>query len=648
MALKDFGKKDQIRPGAYSEAPKTLLFGPRGIPVEAHEEIDRIAALPRREPIDLDSLEAQIIVERETAKYARDRRGLEKCLCRELDPSSPCITTLLPVQAVTLREIAIAQGLWGSIAVGGGKSFLDLLSILALDDCPVGLLLVPAPLMKQICRQWEMLSQHFRVPTIIAHRTDGDWNRESPTKERQVLRVMSHNGISSPRQSGFIDKIRPDVIIVDESDAFADLTSARTIRLNRYMQENDETKVLCWTGSPSDSRIEEVAHLMAYALKDRSPMPIPTTVVKDVGRCVNAVDCPCPPGALEVFVEPEDDDDNGEIDTVRNAYRRRLIETAGVIMTSSADVEITGGEGLVAIEVTEINDLEIPARVNEALEMVRGGERPDTMFGNDHNEVFDDPMKQVRCAREIACGMFYRWIFPRREPREVIDRWFEVRKSYNSEVRAQIMQGQRHLDSPKLCEIAAMRFHGQLPLDPRYPVWPSRFWPEWKKVRDTVKPQTKACWIDDFMIEHAIEWARTHRAIIWYSNVEIASRMASLSGLPIYGGGPDAEDRIESLIRSPNPVGSVICSMNSHGRGRDGLQKRYEEQLVLNVPSSSKRNQQLYARLHRKGQRAEIVRSTIYTHTPELASAHRQALNRSDYVEALFGQRQKLKMGIGR
>lgn len=650
MALKDLGKKDQLRPGAFDKKPREPLFGPRGTPVEDCEELQRVLALPRRPPIDMESMEADLIVVRETARYARVRKPEDgPCQCKKLAPKDECITTLLNVQAVTLREIRMAQGLWASIVTGGGKSMIDLLAMLALSDCKMGLLLVPANLMKQICRQWEILSQHFRVPKIVAHLRGGQtWRCESPTGETQVLHVMSHDGISSPKQSNFIEDIAPDVIIIDEQDAFGDLGSSRTIRLNRFYFEHGEgVKHVGMTGSAVDKEIEEFAHLMIYALKDRAPIPIPTTKVKDWGRCINAVDRPCPAGALTQLIGPEDEDEETETARVRSGFRRRLEDTLGVIMTSSADVQITGGDGsLVSIEVHERTPPSIPARVKEALDMVRGGERPDTMFGNEHNEVFDDPKEQVRCAREVACGMFYRWIFPRKEGRQVIDRWYKVRREYNSEQREEILKGQKWLDSPNLCETAARRYHGELPQDPTRPLWASKSWPEWREVKDTVVPETAVCRIDDYLLQDAAEWAHSNKGIVWYSNRELAAWLAEISGLPVYGGGPDGEDRINSLITSPGEVGSAIIGINSHGRGRDGLQQRYDNQLILNVPSSSKRNQQLYARLHRRGQRSPVVHSHIYIHTDELRSAHMQALRRSDFVEAILKQKQKLKMGM--
>src|SRR3954469_20772921 len=98
MPLKDLGKRgrDDIRPGAY-ERGREPLFGYRGPEVEDSEELQRVLALPRRPPVDLDSLEARIIVERQTAKFARVRTTDDgSCECRTLNPDAPCITRLLP------------------------------------------------------------------------------------------------------------------------------------------------------------------------------------------------------------------------------------------------------------------------------------------------------------------------------------------------------------------------------------------------------------------------------------------------------------------------------------------------------------------------------------------------------------------------
>jgi len=165
----------------------------------------------------------------------------------------------------------------------------------------------------------------------------------------------------------------------------------------------------------------------------------------------------------------------------------------------------------VQIEVIERAPPAIPDIIEEALALVRGGERPDSLVGNLYNDCFDDPKEQVRCAREVATGMFYRAVFPRREPPNVIERWYEVRRAYNAEVRRQILKGERFLDSPKLCADAAgdttARFlrcracrsgAGALEGVVRGP--------------RTVHPQKAAARLHDYLVRDAIAWAREHTA----------------------------------------------------------------------------------------------------------------------------------------
>jgi len=72
----------------------------------------------------------------------------------------------------------------------------------------------------------------------------------------------------------------------------------------------------------------------------------------------------------------------------------------------------TTGQGTIAIEVHERQAPAIPEIINEALTLVRDGERPDAWLGMSTMRSLTILLTQVRCAREVACGMFYRWTFP--------------------------------------------------------------------------------------------------------------------------------------------------------------------------------------------------------------------------------------------
>lgn len=652
------------------------LFAPRGLPVEATPELDRILALPRRPQVDMKSMTATAIVLRETAKYKRDRTGLGPCRCKEINPDQGCITELLPAQAVMLRELSMAGGGIGAIPVGGGKSGIDLLAILALGLTRAkreqGLLLVPASLILQIIDDYKLWAEHFIMPEVVVHKTGGDWVGYSPGQP--VLHIMTHNAISSPRDSDFIDSLQPSAIIVDEIDAFANLRSARVLRVSRYMNEHGhKTYVAGWTGSLGDKSLTEFAHLLAWALKLRSPLPLLDSDVESWARCYDAVDNPCPPGALMRLVE-DCDVGNTDIARARAALRRRFAETLGFVITGTAEVRVTNNEGkltdeLVRLEIVARDVPPIPEIIVQALDCVRGFERPDTLAGGEWNDPIEDILMQAKYAREVATGMFYYADFPRGESRELIKEWYAAKSSWFSERREKMYAGEKFLDSPKLCENAAKRAWGDMELgsieekevcytdddgeehwetrtiDNRHlPLWKADSWPRWRDLEDQVQPVQKAHRLHPFLVEDAAGWGLEQRGIIWYSMVELGQWIAEISGLPLHGGGRTAGEDLLNEIR--NNKRSIVASLKSHGRGRNGLQHQFDRQYVINTASSNRVLEQMIGRIHRVGQRSSLIRTEICVHTPELLKSFNQALKRADFSFDIFAQQQKLRMAI--
>lgn len=642
-------------------------FGPRGVPVSPSAELTRIAELPRRPQVDLKSMTAQAIVLRETAKYARDRSDLGQCRCRLINPDQGCITTLLPQQAVVTREISMAGGVVAALPVGAGKSMLDILAPLALGLSATrdeqALLLVPANLIKQICDDYELVAEHFQVPTIIVHRPGGDWRRVVPGQP--VLRVMTHNAISLPKESDFIDRLRPAAIIIDECDGFGSLTSARTMRLLRVFRDfGEQTKFCCWTGSMADKSHTEFAHLFAFALKDRSPMPLDSDVTEDIARCLDATDSPCPPGALMQLVT-DVDVGNSDVTRARSAFRRRLAETMGFVVTGTIDVMRVGSDDKTTSDVVGLDVVaravpEIPEIVILALEKVRGMKRPDTLAGAEFDDPIADELEQAQVARQVACGMYYYAHFKRNEPQDLIKEWYAAKSAWFCERREEKLKGVRFMDSEKLCEDAAKRAHGDLPEDDTLPSWKASNWEWWRDIqkrewRDAggrvqigVKPEQRAHRLKkggDFLVKDAAQWGLDNKGLIWYGMVELGEWIAELSGLPLHGGGAKAEEMLKAEMRSGRNR-SMIVSIKSHGRGRNGLQHHFANQYVINTLASGKWWEQVLGRLHRTGQRGERVHTEVCLHTPELRKSFDQALRRSDYVYDTFSQILKLRKAI--
>lgn len=521
------------------------------------------------------------------------------------------------------------------------NTIIGLLAALAFRQCRVAVLLVPPSLIHQLKREYLLLQQHYRVPWLVVHGTE-PWTCEVP--DAPILRILPYSWLSRPEATEWFEATRPDVVIADEADKLANPNSATTSRVLRYFQTHaDTTRFACWSGSITDDHLSDYAHLAALALREGSPLPIDPIVVDDWGRAIDPSDWPAPPGALLELCDARDGSEDAA-EHVRDGYYRRLVETPGVVSSTGAAIATP-------LRLSERRAPEIPnvpkadprapadlypdgqwPGLASCLKMVRGQKlRPD-------GEELVDPLEWTRCAQQLSCGFFYRWRFPRGESPELIKEWREARKEWRRELRKRLSNRMPHLDSEKLGELAAMRGWGDKPEVEGLPTWRAECWPRWREIRDAVYHETETVLLDDFLARDAAEWGREHRGVIWYETRAFGEWVARLSGLPLHTGGPAAARKIAKETGRH----SIIASISSHGRGRDGLQRVFCDQLISMPPSSSSRWEQLLGRLSREGQPADEVLGDVYAHTKELRRAIAQALRRARYVEGTVGAEQKI------
>jgi hypothetical protein len=310
---------------------------------------------------------------------------------------------------------------------------------------------------------------------------------------------------------------------------------------------------------------------------------------------------------------------------VYEGFHRRLVETAGVVSTKEPAISAT-----LAIEERKVDH--IPEVVKEALHDLRATwTRPD-------GEEIVEALALARCARQLACGFYYRWIFPRGESIGLILEWLEARKQWRRELREKLKTRQEHLDSPKLCALAAMRAYGEISNDHGLPVWRADNWPRWKKAKGTVQPETEAVRIDDYLARDAAAWGLENKGVVWFEHRAFGQWVSELSGLPLHVGGPKAGE----LLKAERGDRSIVASIKSHGTGRDGLQRIFHTQLVANPPASATAWEQMLGRLHRIGQPSSVVTACFYRHTQEMKDLVDTALSRAVYVEKTLGSNQKL------
>lgn len=565
----------------YAEGPK---WG--GAPVGPSKDLSRVLAIPRRKPptgIDLVTKWSEVL---------RKPLGYQ---------------SLRPVQAAALEEMHTTAGMFGPIGIGYGKTLLDILAPMVVPSCKVAVLLIPPELRAQFFNHdWDFYGKHWELPNLAGGRYF--------KPNRPMLHVVAYSGLSTAKNTDLLDRIAPDLIIADEAQNLKARNASRTKRFLRYFHTHPDTRFCAWSGTMTKRSIKDFAHLSALALKQNSPMPLHYPTVIEWARALDPGDYVAPAGALARLCEP------GE--SVRHGMRRRMKETLGWVATTEKSIDTP----LVMRE----RPVTVPPEIHAHLAKIKDDwTRPD-------GKRFSQALDVARCAREMACGFYYRWTFPRGEPEALVDEWKVRRADWNAELRDKLKLGRVHMDSPLLCANAAIRFYDGY--DGPLPVWEALTWPAWVAIRDRVKPETEPVWINDFLARDAAEWAKENVGIVWYEHASFGERVAQLSGAKFYGPGEEASAQIINELGDR----SIVASVRAHGTGKN-LQM-FNKQIVANPPSDGGTWEQMLGRTHRPGQEASEVLVEVYRHVEQMVAAVAKAHSLAIYIEDILETSQRLNI----
>ncbi len=512
---------------------------------------------------------------------------------------------LWPIQSAVLIEAARAGGLLGPIGVGHGKTLISLLVGVAMRAKMI-VLLVPPQLRNQLLKHdIPMLNKHWKLPL-------------------ERLRVIAYSELSNARTDQLLDELNPDLIVGDECHNLRHASAARTKRFLRYMREHAECRFVGLSGTITRRSLRDYQHLSELALRKNSPLPNHHPTLMDWAMAIDVSKKePMPPGALLQLCTPEELQSISNVPAprdaqvfVRQAFRRRLVETEGVVATSESAL----GTSLV---ITGLRPL-VPAEVKVAIDHLHA-----------HWEIGDeelvDAMSVARVGRQLAGGFYYRWIWPDgKKDKE----WLEARAAWNKEVRDVLKRSRRGLDSPLLITNAVLRGD-----------FASGTYDAWAKVKDRYNPTppVEAVWISKFLVEEAIRWGKetchkTEPGIIWYESDAFGREVAQKGNLPFFGPGMKASVEIARINVKETPV--IVCSRPAHGTGKN-LQMFCRNLFTAPSPGGVDWEQTI-ARTHRPGQEADDVFVDVFLHTDDMVGAYNSALLDAKYIEDTQGQKQKL------
>jgi hypothetical protein len=498
-----------------------------------------------------------------------------------------------PVQAVALAELHDFGGLVGPIRTSGGKTLISFLAGAALDLSPV-LLLVPAMMLEVTKEKYLILSEHWNLPEIV---------------------FQSYNFLSREENKDWLHNLKPRVIIADEAHKLKNLKAACTKRVHWYMVDFPDTVFVPLSGTPFNRSLQEVGHLVQWALPKFCPIPRDYGTALEWSLCldeeksgINAL----APGQLIRLCNSQELEllKKEPLKAVRQAFQRRFTETPGVVSVSDPGITIP-------LEIRGF-DLDIDCDdVDFAFNEVRRYWRtPD-------GRPFAEAVKVWMHCRQIACGFYYIW-----EPAPPKG-WLRARTAWCQDLRHILSHNNRRL-ATEFQVVKAIQAG-------LYEV--ASYW-EWKEVRETYKYKKVAVWVHDKTVNFANNWLQNNpEGICWVEHEAFAERLTEVSGLSYFG--PGGVDSNGTMIEKSN--GPVIASVRANGTGRD-LQHNWNRNLVISCSPNGEVWEQMLARTHRFGQKAPKVTVDVLMACSEQYYGFQQAIRDAEFAATMLKQPRKLLM----
>ena len=515
----------------------------------------------------------------------REASALAERLTAELRAPGGSMALRL-AQAVALAELRANRGLFGPIGVGQGKTLLTMLAPLALgvERCVV---MLPVGLRDQWLRDLARAAEHWRI-------------------DPRAFTVVPYSTLSTARGADALERARPELVVCDEAHALRHPTSARTKRVARYLEAHPGTAFAALSGTVTARSLRDYAHLAAWALRGAAPVPLERrTLDAWSGALDEGVPAPLryEPGALLAWCGPDE--------APRDGFRRRMVESPGVVATTESAL----GTGLELYAAS----FRCTVIARELAHLEAGAGRWSGVA---------NPLDRGRLARELANGFFYEWVWPNGKPDLA---WIAARNAWLSAVADHLAAGSAPgLDSPALLAGACAR---GAPPSPAL----ARAWASWEPVRGRPAPPRRTVRVSDAPGAFAASWVAAEPdapAIVWTEHAAAGEALARAIGCPWFGEGSDP-----GALSAPR---TIVASIKAHGVGRN-LQA-WARALVMSPPGSGAVWEQLLARLHRPGQRADTVAFTVAQTFPAQRWAMLQARRDARYIEATTGQAQKLNL----
>lgn len=511
-----------------------------------------------------------------------------------------------PVQVLALEELVRLRGAFVCARVGAGKTLIAGLSpiaaqIVGLDMGKRPIYFTKAGVLKSTWGALEEASRHWRI---------------------QSMSMNTYSQLARDYDGKILGDLKPDLIILDESDACKNTNSGTWHNLAHYVTKvrkeeayfGEKLIVIAMCGTPTDTSLNQYWHISRLALGENAP--VPRSFDEKNQWCAALDEKVTPesrwqPGAL-IRLSPDIDPNLPEVQRGRLAFGRRLVETPGVITTGESRPE--NKLHIVA------QPLKAPAIIAESIIKMRETRcTPDGM-------PFETPMDLWRHCRELQCGFFNYW-----DPAPPTE-WLLVRKHY-WRLRDDV-QGRYRLSTPGhvVKNIMAGAF------DKKEPDLVAA-WKQWEAIRPTYVYEVKPRWLDDSMVQHCARWLENTKGLLWVEFPALGDALERATGIAYHR--QKSLDSQGRPLEDRNRKGPAIASVKSCSYGLN-LQYQWHANAYATPMSTNSLWEQSLGRTHRDGQPAPIVTAETWMVCDEAYQSMLYALGRADMSRDTLQQAQKL------
>lgn len=485
---------------------------------------------------------------------------------------------LSQMQAAALAPAYQGTGLFAPIVAGGGKTLISILipSVYALRHGPApSVLMTPASLRDEAHGAMTRYARHWRT---------------------LPMRHLSYSELSHENQADILERWQPRLVICDEAHELQNSGGPRWSRIQKFRKfchERGLPQPLAhlMSGSFENRSREEYWHLIRWALGGGNA-PAAQNVFEFRNWC-RALDSKVKdrdrlaPGALLDLAPPAPEEaELSPISLARSRYGRRLLATRGVVGSRDA-----------------LPKIPIKARV------WKHDPTPEQQAASDHmrasNEtpcgvpLDENPLVRAselwRHDREISCGYYQRWTPP--PPPE----WKLARRMLNIVIHA-VLDGRPWMTPAQaIAEIDA----GQ---------WPSlaNELAIWRRVEPTYSYVTEPVWITDNTLALAADWLERERGLCWVSHIPFGERLSQMTKIPYFHEEGESAAGVKiDMWDGPAIVSIKSCSRGFNLQGAPDKKANHSKNLVVPSPTTNKDYEQLLARTHRRGQRADVIELTV-------------------------------------